>query len=215
MHRFEMHLDAGIGIVPARDMAQAGDRDRALELAVDSPREVEVELARNPAGIVIGGLEHGCILDQIHPDQEQRLNPVIGLKRQPHRAQQLDRGPGDHIADGRTGEEPQLGRTLHLRGKRDLGHEIGLDRINREPGKFGREFRSRLAEEIAGDVERDVGGRRDRREQQRGLDRTARAEFDHRAARTGRSGDLARAFGKDFGLGAGGIIFGDLRDVLE
>jgi hypothetical protein len=41
-----MHLDPRPGVVPARDMAQLVERDRAAELAFDAPRDVEVGIRR-------------------------------------------------------------------------------------------------------------------------------------------------------------------------
>jgi hypothetical protein len=43
-----VHLDPGIGVVPSGDVAQLVERDGSVELAIDSPREVEVELAVTP-----------------------------------------------------------------------------------------------------------------------------------------------------------------------
>jgi hypothetical protein len=89
-----------------RDVAQPVERERPAELAVDPPREVEVEFGGDALRVVVGGLEHGDVLDEVHADQQLR----IPAERQAHRAQQVDRGARDHVADRRAGEEAELGQ---------------------------------------------------------------------------------------------------------
>ena len=161
----KVHLDPSHSVVPARLVAHGVERDRTAEFAIDPARKIVVEFRRHAARIVIGGFEHVRILHQIHPDQQHGLNPVIGLQGRPHRAQQIDRSARDHVADGRSGEKAELGQAVHRTGKIDLAHEIGLDRIDRQTRKLGREIVRRLAQEIARDIERDVSRRVDRVEQ--------------------------------------------------
>ena len=206
-----MHLDPGEGIVPARFMGKGIDRNVARKLAVDAVEQVEIEPRRHPRRIVIGGDQRSLVLHEVHTDQQQRAF----AQRLAHRAQEVCGGAGDHVADGRSGEEAELGQSLDLGGQFHPAHEIGLDRIDRKACKLGRELGRRRAQEIARDIERDIGRRRNRREQQRGLDRGARAKLHHRAPRPDQPGDFLGPPAQDLGFGAGEVIFGELRNVLE
>ena len=94
-------------------MAEGVDRDVAVELAVDAREEVQVELGGHAFGIVIGGDQPLDRLDPVHPDQQLRA----GAEQRAELAQQVGRAPRDEIADGRAGEEAELGQMLDPAGQ--------------------------------------------------------------------------------------------------
>ena len=77
----------------------------------------------------------------------------------------------------------------------------------------------RLAGDLLGDVDRDIGleaaGVAHRVEQDPGLGRRARAELDQRARLAGGGEDLGGALLEDLALAAGRVVLGQLGDLLE
>ena len=51
------------------------DVEVGVELAVEHPQDVEVELRRDALGVVVGGLDPRRIAGQVGPDQQQVLGP--------------------------------------------------------------------------------------------------------------------------------------------
>ena len=93
---------------------KASTRNVAVELAVDAVEQVEVELRRHAFGVVIGGDQPFDRLDPIHADQELRAGP----EQVAELAQQVGRAPRHEIADGRAGEEAELGQMRDPVGQR-------------------------------------------------------------------------------------------------
>ncbi len=54
IHAAEVHLYGGVSRVPADRVFEAVDRECSLQLAIDSPEEVQIELARHALGVVVG-----------------------------------------------------------------------------------------------------------------------------------------------------------------
>ena len=93
----------------------------AVELAVDSLEQVEVELGGDAFGIVVGGEQPLDRLHPVHPDQQLRA----GAEQRAELPQQIGRAPRHEIADGRAGEEAELGQMLETAGKRERPREVG------------------------------------------------------------------------------------------
>ncbi len=155
--RLQMHLDPGFGLVPEGPVAEMLDRDGAAELAVDAVEQVEVEGGRHAGGIVIGGDEDVLSLDPVDADQQHRARAaeVVG-----HGAQQVRRAVGGTMLPiVEPGKKPSFGSR-----RTGAGSVIGcmksrLDRRDREGGEaLGRKGLGRGAQEIAGNVDRDIGG---------------------------------------------------------
>jgi hypothetical protein len=98
------------------------------------------------------------ILDPVHADQQHRLM----AQQAAHRAQQVDRRVRFHIADRRSREEAQPGHGLDRIGQRQRLIEIPFDRDHRQVGKGLCQSRAARAQEIAANVDRHIGPRRDR-----------------------------------------------------
>src|SRR5215831_13675034 len=74
-HADEMHLDAMLFLVVAREMAKTRKVEPSAKLAIDAREEVEVEGRRDPGIVVIGGGEYVRVLDQIDADDEKGSRP--------------------------------------------------------------------------------------------------------------------------------------------
>ncbi len=57
--RFEVHLDAGLGDVPAGDVAETGGLEVGVEVAVEAGEDVAVEGGGDSLGVVVGVEEGG------------------------------------------------------------------------------------------------------------------------------------------------------------
>ena len=97
--------------------------------------------------------------------------PGAGAEGAAHGAQQVDAGGRDQIADRRAGKEAELGRVRDRGGEIEPAHEIGLDRMDRKARKLSLQRRGGVAQEVAADVDRHVGGGMDGAEQDRRLGR--------------------------------------------
>ena len=67
---------------------------------------LRLNAAVTPGRVVIGGEQDIHVLDPVHADDEARALAQSLL----HRAEQVDRGARDQIADRRAGKEAELGR---------------------------------------------------------------------------------------------------------
>ena len=102
----QVHFDPRQDVVPARLVAEGVERDVAVELAVDALEQVEVELGGHALRVVIGGDQALDRLHPVHADQQLRA----GAEQAAELAQQVGRAPRHEIADGRAGEEAELGQ---------------------------------------------------------------------------------------------------------
>src|SRR3546814_7000040 len=87
-------------------------------------------------------------------------------------AQEIDRGARDHIPDRRSREKAEFRERADFARQLDALGEVGLDRIDGEPRKARSEPFGAVAEEIARNIDRDIGGGIDRIEKQRRLGRS-------------------------------------------
>ena len=206
-----MHLDPRPVVVPHRLVPERRHRHVAVQFAVDPLQQVQVERRRHPRRIVIGRHQHVGRLDPVHPDQQHR--PLA--QRCAHRPQQVGRHQRRHVADRRSGKEPQLGAVRHRGGQRDRPHEIGLHRIHGQVGKPLRQHAGRRPQEVAGNVYRHIGGWIRAAQQDRRLGGRSRSELHHRPPLADALRDLGTDRLQDRRLGPGGIIFGQVGDLLE
>ena len=65
---FQMHLDAVIGHVVERAVAERCEVEFAAKLAVHAPQDIEIESCGDARRIVIGGVEHCLVLDAVDAD---------------------------------------------------------------------------------------------------------------------------------------------------
>ena len=209
--RLQVHLDPAQGIVPDRLVAKSLDRNVPVQFGIDPVQQVEVEGRGHPRRIVIGADQDVDVLDPVHADDELRAL----AKRLLHRTQQIDGAAGDEITDRRAREETELRRALYFSREREGPGEVRLDRIDGQLRKFALQRRRAFTEEVAADVDRHIGARLHRAEQDRGLCRGAGAEFDHRLAAAHPVGDLAAPAFEQGSLGRGWIIFGKPGNLLE
>src|SRR5262249_56409337 len=113
---FEVHLDAMLRAVVERLVAEAVEIEIGAELAVDAAQQVEIEGGGDAGRIVIGGLEHPLVLDEIDADDEVRALPkqAGGLAPGTGRLRRLEiadgRAPGEYHPRPRAGRGGQAAR---------------------------------------------------------------------------------------------------------
>jgi len=71
-------------------MREACEIEISVELAIDACEQIEVELCRYAGRVVVGGVQHGRVLDQIDPDDQERTHPQH-LTRMPQECRRLVR----------------------------------------------------------------------------------------------------------------------------
>ncbi len=204
-----MHLDPRLLGVPDRAMGKAVRVEIRTDLAVHPVQQVEVEGRRHPRRIVIGAHQRVFVLDEIDPhDEAPDARPVA------HAAHQRPCPFGVEVAQGRAGEEAHA-RVSLIRQPQGLC-EIGHDGMDRQVGIIAGQSARGLLEEARRDVDRHIGRETGQTvEQQPRLDARAAAEFDQLRPLGHMGGQTVRARGQDRGLGAGRVIFRQLRDALE
>ena len=75
----QAHLDPLALAVEEGDVLEGADVEVRIELAVDHAQQVAVELRRHARAVVVGGLEHRGVLDEVGAQQE----PVVTGAQQP------------------------------------------------------------------------------------------------------------------------------------
>ena len=181
-----MHLDPREDVVPARFVTEGVAGNVAIELAVDARKEVEIELGRDAFRVVVGGDQSFDRFYAIHPDQELRSRAEQGAEL----AEQVGRAPRDEVADGRTGEEAEFRQLIDAAGQGERPREVGHHGHHLDRWEALLQVPGALLEIVARDVHRDVGGRRDRLQQDRRLGCRARSEFHDNGTLGDSSGDL-------------------------
>ena len=112
------------------------------------------------------------------------------------------------IPDGRSWKEADPRQARKRRRHFETDGEIGNDRMDREPREVAAQLRGVLLQEIAGNVDRNVGLYRGRRAEQnaRLLARTC-TKFEQNAARRKQRSDRRRIIPQQSKLAACRIIF--------
>ena len=184
------------------------------ELAIDHIQHVAVELRGDALGIVIGGLEHGAVLDEIGPEQER----VIATQERRDLAQQRPPRLRHEVADRATEQRHQSWRVTARWKLAEVPLEVADHPVDRQRVVVVDELLGGLANDGLGHVERDVAAQGARLlhrvEEDPRLDRRTRSELDELAG-AGERDDLVGAFAQDLELGAGRVVLGELGDLLE
>ena len=77
------------------DVVKRVGHEVGLELAVDHIQDVAVELGRDAGGVVVGGFDHGGVLDEIRSEEKA----IVGTENAGDVAQQRAPGAGREVAD--------------------------------------------------------------------------------------------------------------------
>src|SRR6478672_4775600 len=106
---------------------------------------------------------------------------------------------------------PRMSRALRRKARASSGSKLP----SVEPGKILAQGASLRVEEVAGNVDRDIGAEIAALQQQADLGGGAGAEFHQRGPLGNNGSDLVAAAAQNAELGAGRIIFRQDRDLLE
>src|ERR1700733_1032533 len=120
-----MHLDPRFRVVPARNMTERGDGNRAIELAIDPMQQIQVEFRGHALRIVIRGNEDTLRFDSIDANEQLRAFTQCF----PHRAQQVDRGRAGHVAYGGAREESEARSIADGWRQYQPVHEVAFYRV--------------------------------------------------------------------------------------
>ena len=149
----QVHLHPPEVRVVEGPMAPGAQVEVRPQLAIDALQQVEVEGGGDPGGIVIGRIQHGRCLFQIHTDQEQ----AAGADQLGHHGQEVGGPVRVEVADAGAGEEghprPLGGAVRH----RHLAGEIGAGGMDLQPGELGGHLLGRHPQVLAGDVHGHIG----------------------------------------------------------
>ena len=212
LQALQVHLDAVIGGVVERAMAERRQVEIAAELAVHPPQDVEIEPRRDAGGIVVGGVEHRLVLDAVNADDHRRAaaQDAAGLAKEFRRVLRLE------IADRRSGKEADARAIADLRRQIEVAREVGRHREHGDLRQVAPHRGCLLREKFRRDIDRHVGGDLRRGiEQDARLFRGAGAELDQRGGERNVGRHRARVARQNTQLGAGRIILGKPRDLLE
>src|SRR6188768_3327219 len=105
-----MHLDAMVLGIVERAMAKARQIEIAAKFAVHPRQDIQIELSRDAGGVVIGGVEHRNVLDEVDADDHGRALPQYAARL----AEKLGGILRLEIADGRAREEPDARARTYL-----------------------------------------------------------------------------------------------------
>ena len=92
----EAHLDAGVVSIVDGVVLEGVELEVRVELAIEPGEEVQIECGSNAAAVVIGGVQHGCVLADV--DAEQECAAAHALSQ---RGEQLRRANAREVTDRR------------------------------------------------------------------------------------------------------------------
>src|SRR6266851_395985 len=220
--RFEVHLDAGFGGVPDDLVAEGGGVEVGAEVAVEAGEDVEVEGGGGACGVIVGGEEGGLALVAAGNEVGAEQKFVAGEELGAEVAEDLGCVAGGEVADAGAdveGEGAGIGETVEGQTLAGVVGDLNADNNARDVGAdvlAGRRERGR------GDVDglvddaslpADCGG-----EEDSGLGGGACAQFDQGQGLSVSSGlldDFVSVRGEDAALGAGEVVLGQGRNLLE
>ena len=99
--RAQAHLDPLVLAVEQGHMLEVGGIEIRIQLAVEHPQHVAIELRRQPLWVVVGGLEQGGVLDEIRAHQQM----VIVAEQARDLAQEAAPAARREVADRATEED--------------------------------------------------------------------------------------------------------------
>ena len=211
----QAHLHPLAAAVEEGDVLERRGLEVRGQLAVHHVQDVAVELRGHTRCVVVGGLDHLRLLDQVGAEQEV----IGGPQERPHVAQERTAAAGWEVPDraAQQGDEarPLVGRA---RNAVEVALEVADDTVDLEPVVLVHQLHGGLAHHALGHVERQVaagtraGGHGV--EQQPRLGGGARAKLDqlHRGRRLhDRHGGVL----EDRHLRPGRVVLGQVADPLE
>ena len=211
--RAQAHLDPLVLGVEQGDVVEVLGVEVGVELAVEDAQDVAVELGGDALLVVVGGLQHARVLDQVGAHQQV----VVGAEQAADRAQEATAAAGLEVADGAAEErdDPRPDRRGHAV---EVALEVADHAVHAQAGVLLGERLRAVAHHALGHVDRHVALQRaggvQRVEQHARLRGRARAELDELdGARQRRQ--LGRGLLEDRALGARGVVLGQLADPVE
>ncbi len=195
----------------AGQMLHRGDIDAGAELPVHAREEVAGEGGGDAGGVVVGGLEHGAVLDQVDAEQEKIVR-TEGGGEPPEKEIRI---PRLEIADRAAEKDDHRRRGGAQQRKRFLVGAVDAEAMGAGvlPGDHPQGVTQGADADVDGNVAAAavVGGAGP--QQMPGLGRAAGAEFDQRH-RTGAGQDVGGVALEDGGLGAGRVVLRLAGDLL-
>src|SRR4029079_7432695 len=193
----QVHLDAMTLAIIDRAMHEGGNVEIAAEFAVDANQDVEIELRGDAGSIVIGVVKYALVLFEIDTDDHLRAF----AQNLPRAAQERARLVRLEIAERRSRKEPDLGHPFDLGGQGERRGEVGGNRINGEIGKILAQGVRLRVQEVAGNVDGDIGAEIAAFQQQADLGGCTGAEFHQRGTLGDDGRDLVAAAAQNAELG--------------
>src|SRR5881275_2968754 len=148
-----MHLDAMALAVVDRAMGERGEIEVTAEFAIDAHQHIEIEARGDPCGIVIGVVEYALIFFQIDTDDHLRAvtYDAAGATQEGASLVRFE------IAKRRAREESDLRQAGSGGRKRERRREIRGHWGDREGWKILAQRVRLRPDEIAGNIDRDIG----------------------------------------------------------
>jgi len=189
------------------------DVEVRAELAVEHVQQIEVELCRNTRAVVVGGLDHARLLDEVSAEQQV----AVVAERLRQRAQEAPPAAGREVAD-RAAEKGDEAGAGGCRQVPEVALEVADDAVHREPRilldeELG-DGMDRGRADVDGDVARERAGGGHRVEQHARLLRRARSQLDELDGARARD-DVVGVHLEDQPLRARLVVLGQLADVVE
>src|SRR6266436_4029097 len=210
----EVHLDARLGLVVERDMAEGLRLEVAVDAAVDDLEDVPVECPGHAARVVVGGFEQYLVLDQVEAEEETVLGsaeqraylgeqPLPGWRievadRAPEKKHEAAADRGRHVLQVPF-EVPD--DCVHVE-KGIVGEELLRAGLDGRPVHVDSDITDGLPEAIPG-IEQQAGFRRRSRSQ---LDDVHRRQLQH---------ELGRQRLEELCLRPRQVVLGHPGDLLE
>ena len=147
----QAHLDPLVLAVEQRDVVEVLGIEVGRQLAIEHAQDVAVELRRHPLGVVVGGLEHARVLDQVGAHQQMVARPEQPRDLAQHAAATAGREVADRAAEERHDARP--------RGRRhavEVALEVSDHAVHAQPRVLLGERLGAVAHHALGDVYRDV-----------------------------------------------------------
>ena len=115
--------------VVERDVLEGVEVEVGVQLAVDHRQQVAVERRGDAGGVVVGGLEHGRVLDQVGAEQQ----PVLRAQQRGRASAGTPPRAGREVAD-RAAEEGDHARALGGGQRVEVALEVAEDAVHAQPG---------------------------------------------------------------------------------
>ena len=208
------HLDPAALRIPPRDVLEIiGVEPARAEFGAQHLDEVAIERGGHACRVVVGSGEPRRRLDQVGADQEV----VARCHCRPDAVEELAPFVLIEVAD-RSAEERDQALTGHTRQDAERFGEVGGHRLHGRTRVVRRDRARRVGHDLLADVEGNEQQRtavpRQRVEQQAGLGRHPRTEFEQ-GSRAGELGDVTAAVREDLGLAGRRVVLGQPGDLVE